>query len=115
MTHDQLQALCFVWFHNTFPEQRGRCYMNLNNAKNARQGAVLKGMGLVAGVADMTYLASDGKVDYIEFKVGRDRQSKAQKDFQAQAEALGHRYHIVRTVAQFQAIIKKAHGRYAGI
>jgi hypothetical protein len=89
--------------------------MNLNNPKNARQGAVLKGMGLVKGVADMTYLANDGKVDYIEFKVGRDRQSNAQKAFQAQAEALGHRYHIVRAVEEFQAIIKKAHGRYAGI
>jgi hypothetical protein len=36
--------------------------MNYNNPKNAIHGAILKGLGLVAGVADMTYLSPAGVV-----------------------------------------------------
>ena len=50
--------------------------MNHNNPRNAINGSLLKTMGMVAGVADMTYLHPDG-VKFIEFKVDGGKQSEA--------------------------------------
>ena len=56
MTEDRLQQECFIWHSNTYPNKRGLLYHNFNNPRNAIQGAKLKTMGLVSGVADLTLL-----------------------------------------------------------
>ena len=105
MSEAKLQQQCFMWHWNTYPSERGRLWMQYNNPKNAAHGAVLKGMGLVNGVADMAYLAKDGKPVFIEFKIDKGRQSDAQKWWQGVVESVGAKYFIVRTFEDFKDII----------
>ena len=106
IAESKLQSLCFMWHWNTYPDERMRLYMNHNNAKNRIEGAILKGMGLIAGVADMSFLRSDGRIVYIELKIKGGRQSKAQREFENMARANNAFYFIAYNLDQFQKIIK---------
>jgi hypothetical protein len=106
MTESQLQQTCFMWFHNeAYKDQRGRLYHNYNNPPNAIQGAMLKGLGLTKGVADLTYLLPDGKMLFIEMKTEIGIQSKEQIAWQELVESLGFEYVICRSFEQFKELI----------
>lgn len=105
ISESRLQQKCFMWHWNTFPGERGRLWMNYNNAKNKAHGAVLKGMGLLAGLSDMTFLRSDGKAVFIELKT-ETRQSKAQKEWELIVKACNAFYAIAKTEEEFKEIIK---------
>lgn len=107
ISESKLQQQCFTWHWNNFPEERGALYMQYNNPKNAAHGAVLKGMGLVSGVSDLAYLRPDGRVTYIELKLPGQKQSKAQRSWQALAERRGAKYLLCDNLEDFKAIIEK--------
>ena len=96
-----------MWFHNSFPHLRGLLYLNHNTPRNAIDGARLKAMGMVAGVADMTFLYQ-GRAIFLEFKTSTGRQSQAQKDWQKTIESQGFEYHVVRSLDEFRTIINNA-------
>lgn len=106
MSESKIQQECFMWFHNSFPALRMRLFMNYNNPPNKIQGAMLKGMGLVAGVADMSLLLDGGRIAFIEFKTADGKQSPKQVEFQAVCNQLAIPYHIARSFQDFQTIIK---------
>lgn len=108
-SEDRLQQECFIWHWNTYPEERRLLYHNYNNAVNRIKGAQLKGVGVVAGVADLTYIAPGGSVVYIELKLPEGKQSKAQKKFEEAVTKRGARYEIVRSLDQFKEIIGEYH------
>ena len=64
----------------------------------------MKASGLVAGVADMTYL-KDGKAYFFELKANKGRQSDNQKQWQEIVEAEGFSYQIIRSLDEFQTAI----------
>ncbi len=66
----------------------------------------MKGMGVVAGVADMLYLSASGMIA-LEFKTEAGRQNVAQKIWQMQIEASGYKYFIVRSLDDFLKAINK--------
>ena len=102
MNEHQLQALCFTWHWNNRPDERGLLYMNHNNPRDARHGASLKVMGLVAGVADMTYIHPDRSgVTFLEFKAEKGRQSASQMWWQSTVERSGCNYKIIKTFEEF--------------
>ena len=103
----KLQSQCFTWHWNTYPDERMRLYMNHNNAKNKIQGAILKGMGLVAGVSDLSFLRPDGRMLYIELKIKGGRQSKAQKEFEKVVLKCNAFYYIITSLEDFKELIKK--------
>lgn len=105
MSELKLQQQCFTWHWNTRPQERGLLFMNYNNPKNAIHGAILKGLGLVAGVADMTYLGNNGVV-LIEMKYDKGRQSTAQIEWQKTVESAGYRYEIIRSFEEFKELMK---------
>lgn len=105
MNEAKIQQACFMWHWNTYPEQRMQLYANYNNPPNKIAGAMLKGQGLIAGVADLTYLSPKGLI-YIEMKNEDGKQSAAQKEFQQKVELLGYQYHIIRSFNEFQNLIK---------
>ena len=76
-----------------------------NTPRNKIDGARLKAMGMVAGVADMVYLNPNGLVTFIEFKTDKGRQSPEQKDFERKCYEWGYAYEIVRTFDEFKAAI----------
>lgn len=107
MTESQLQALCFAWHWNTYPEERGLLYMNYNNPKNAIQGAHLRALGMIKGIADMTYLSKDGAI-FLEFKTEKGKQSPAQVEWQAKVLTAGYEYKIIRSEQDFKNAINGA-------
>jgi hypothetical protein len=106
MTESQLQAFCFQSHWNQYPEERGLLYMNFNNPQNARHGMHLRSLGLVAGIADMTYLHNQG-ITFLEFKSANGKQSNMQIDWQAKVMRVGCNYKIIKTVEEFWSAIGK--------
>lgn len=104
MNELKMQAECFQWHWNTYPTERGCLYMNYNNAKNQAHGAILKAMGMVSGVADMTYLSRAGAV-FIELKTESGIQSATQKEWERLVCSRGYAYHVVRSVDEFKKLI----------
>lgn len=60
--------------------------------RSKRAAARLKAQGVVAGVADLGFVLSDGTAAWMELKIPGNYQSAPQKAFQAQCEAIGVPY-----------------------
>ena len=105
MTEIQIQAACYLWFHNEFPSDRGLLCYNLGNSKNAIDGNKNKALGLQAGRSDLVYYFA-GRANMIEIKDATGRQSEKQKEWQRLVEANGFKYHICRSLEEFKAIIE---------
>lgn len=106
----RLQARCFSWCWNEFPETR-RLIFHIENERsdgNKIDGARRKAMGLVAGVSDLILLMPRGKWHglCIEMKTLTGRQRDEQKVWQSLVEKQGYRYELVRTEDDFQALIR---------
>lgn len=97
----KLQAECFRYHWNERPQERGRLFTVNNNSGGKFEGAIMKAMGVVAGVADMMYLSNAGLIA-LEFKTPTGRQSPVQKQWQETIEAAGYRYVIIRTFEEFK-------------
>jgi len=102
----RLQAACVNLFYLLYPHAAGRLFLNHNNPRGPKHGHLLRQMGLVAGVADMTLLGDNGAV-FIEFKTTTSTQNKNQKQWQKIAEKAGYRYYLVRSVQQFQRCLQQ--------
>lgn len=104
-----IQQSVVQWFRLQYPEfwRLGFAVPN-GGARNQREGATLKREGVVAGVADM--LITIPRHGYgclaLEFKTLTGRQSAVQKQWQADFEAMGNKYVIVRTVEDAKAVIE---------
>lgn len=81
-------------------------YMNYNNAKNQSHGAILKAIGMVAGVADLTLLTANGAV-FIELKTETGKQSPAQKEWEQKVREKDYQYHVIRTLEEFQELVRQ--------
>ena len=103
-TEKNLQQSCFTWFHNNYPDLRGTMWMTHNQATNRKQGAILKGMGMVAGVSDLMWLYN-GKLHCIELKTDEGKQSEAQRKWQIAILMSGGEYHVIRSLESFKALI----------
>ena len=100
-----LQQKCFTWFHNQHPSLRGTMWLVHNNPKNGREGAILKGMGLVKGVSDISWL--HGGIYYgIEFKTETGRQSPEQKQWDRAVTEQGGVYVIIRSFEEFCTFVQ---------
>lgn len=104
MSEDRIQYDCYMWFHDTYPELRGLLCYNLNNSRNKIQAMMDKGKGLQKGRADMV-LYFNGVATMIELKTPTGTQEPYQRIWQAKIEAAGFKYHLVRSLEEFQKII----------
>lgn len=102
-----LQISCGKWFALQYPTQHGRLYMNFNNPASAKHGAIFRRAGLLSGVADFSYILEGGRIIYIELKHGTNKQSPAQKEFEARVVALGFPYYLCNSLEGFMQIIEK--------
>lgn len=101
------QSDCLTKIWNEIPELRGRIFAINNNSENSIKGAINRASGVLPGVSDTVFIGSLGRSIYIEWKTETGTQSKAQKEWQAIIESLGHIYHIVRSEAEFIAILNR--------
>lgn len=102
---DRIQQECYMWFHNTYPDQRGLLCYNLNNSRNKVAGAINRSMGLQAGRPDLTYYTPCGRAVFIEMKTPTGTQSPEQKKYQQRVESFGYEYVIIRSVDEFKELI----------
>ena len=102
----ELQKACIRWHSLQYPKDYYLLYMNHQNGKSAAEQGRLKAMGLVPGVADLTML-SRGRVDFFELKVGKNKQTDKQKEFQQAVEAYGYYYHLVYDLDKFINIVNE--------
>lgn len=101
-----LQAECFQWHWNKFSSERGLLHANNNNSHNSIKGNMNKAIGVVAGVADLEYNKA-GSTVFIEMKTPTGTQQPKQRAFQVQVESEGFRYVIIRSLIEFQTLIKQ--------
>jgi len=104
MSENKIHADCYIWFHNNFPYLRGLLCYNLNNSKNAIDGAKNKAMGLQPGRSDMV-LYYCGNAYMIEFKTETGIQSYVQEEWQIKIEKQGFKYIIIRSLEEFKQFI----------
>lgn len=105
-TESKLQQEIFTWHWNNRPKERGLLFMVYNTPPNAKAGAILKGMGMIAGVSDMIYLSPLHGAILIELKTATGRQSPDQKKWQKAIENARYSYVIVRSLEDFKKIIE---------
>lgn len=100
------QQQCVMWYHNQYPELRGLLFMVHNNARTKREGALLKAIGLVAGVSDLIFVY-DGFAYFIELKTPTGYQSIEQKNWQELIENQGCDYYVINSFEKFKDLIIK--------
>lgn len=66
--------------------------------RNAIEGARLKRLGVMAGVADLVLLAGQGRVFFLELKAPKGRTTEAQEAFGEAARALGCGWALIRSI-----------------
>lgn len=107
----RIQAECFAWFWNEFPQYRKLMFHVPNENDRADssiiQGAIRKSLGVVAGVSDLILLVPRGTHGalLIEMKDEKGTQKPAQKEWQTLVEAQGYRYEICRSLPRFKELI----------
>ena len=75
--------------------RRGWVYVHSNPTKKATNQP---------GTPDFIIAADGGRTLYVECKTKTGKLSKAQADFKRDIEALGHQFHLVRSMKQFLSV-----------
>lgn len=111
MSEIQLQADCTIWFQNTMREYRGRFRRVKNETDNfttntrsrIAQGVMNRTTGVVAGTWDAFLVVEP--IVWIEFKYGHNGLSPEQVKFMEIGKSLGWRFHVVKTLPEFQNVV----------
>lgn len=100
----EMQRSCKRWFDLQYPKLSRLLFAVPNGgARNSREAGIMKAEGVTAGVADMILLIPRHGYGClcIEFKTKDGRQSDSQKLWQADVEAHGNKYVVVRSIGDF--------------
>lgn len=104
VTEDQLQAKCFQWAHNTYPQIRGLLFSVPNGGtRHAREAMTLKATGLTPGIPDLLLVWP--VLIGIELKLPTGIISDAQHKIHERWQAAGIEVHVCRSFEDFQAVI----------
>jgi hypothetical protein len=105
-SENRIQQECYMWFHNTYPHLRGLLFAVPNGgARSITEGKLFKQTGVVAGVSDMILLY-DATPYCFELKTILGSQSQKQKEWQAKVESQFISYYVIRSLNEFQTIVK---------
>ena len=113
LNHNQLQAKCFTWMWNTYPELRGLLFSvnnNLTTQMDGNAGAIrmakLKSLGVIKGTTDFIFYFK-GKMYAWDIKVGRDKLRPEQVEFIAKVKLNGGDGGEIRSLEEFQEKVKE--------
>lgn len=106
----KIQQEIVMWFRNNYclNHHTPKCliFSVPNERKDAREMMSMKATGLLSGVSDLIVIIPN-EVLFIEVKTDTGKQSDAQKMFENDVCALKFFYHVVRSLDDFQEIIRK--------
>lgn len=111
MPEGRIQAECYQYFWNNYPQYRGLYFAvpNENNRanSNAITGAIRRSMGVYHGVSDTLMLIPRNGFHglCVEYKDENGRQSEYQIAWQKLVESQGYCYRLCRSIEQFKQII----------
>ncbi len=101
-----LQRECVAWFNIQYPQYHGLLFAIPNGgARNRDTAQIMKGEGVVAGVADLAFCFDKNHILFIEMKTDKGRQRDSQRWWQGLVESRGFRYEVVRSFDAFKALI----------
>ena len=107
-SEDKIQQEIVMWYRNNYclkkHDPRNLIFSVPNDSKDAKEQMRKIATGLFSGVSDLIMIHF-GNVYFIEVKTDVGRQSDKQKDFQKTIELQGFKYHLVRSLEEFQKII----------
>lgn len=118
----KLQIACVTWFNLQYAQYKGLLFAIPNGGKRSKvEAGIMKGEGVVSGVADLMLTVAKKKADrigtanyafkiishglFIEMKVGKGKQSPAQVGFEQAVKAQGYQYSVCRTLEEFMNVI----------
>ena len=107
---DALQIACVSWFSLQYRQYARLLHHSPNGGKrNAKEAARFKAMGVRAGYPDLAlHIARSGYNGlFIELKTATGRQTDLQKCYQIALEEQVYRYEVVRSLEQFQNLIRE--------
>jgi len=110
MNHPEsnLQKSCVTWFRLQYPRYAKLLIAVPNGGKrNAREAAIMKGEGVVPGVADLLLLIRRGRHGSlgIEMKAGKGHQSVNQKAWEEDYVNYSNKYVICRSLESFMEAV----------
>ena len=73
--------------------------------RDAKTGAMLKALGVKAGVADIVLVRQGGVMAFLEVKAGKGSPSPAQRDWQDWCAENAVPYAIVRSIGDVQTVL----------
>ena len=76
-------------------------------SRNVIEAANMKRTGTVAGIPDLCVFLPGGRTLWIEVKSAKGTLSRAQRDWAEWLLANGHRYAMVRSFDEFEAVLKR--------
>jgi hypothetical protein len=110
-SEDRICQEVYQRFHNTFPQFRGLLFHIPNGgARNGREGAKFKTMGVYPGVADYCFLWN-GVISWIEVKNEIGIMSQVQMSWKKTIEAQRFDYYLVSSSDEFWNKILELMGR----
>lgn len=106
MTELQLQAKCFQWAWNQYPETRKLLFHVPNGGtRHAREAMALKASGVVPGIPDMPFVWR-GRLYAFEFKVGSNGLSGDQQETIRRWVEHGVECYVIREFDDFKSIFQ---------
>lgn len=104
----RIQQACIRGFRYEHPKVILFAIPN-GGARSGLQGAILKGEGVLPGVADLFLMKSNSKFHglFIEMKTLKGAQTDTQKQFESWALGAGYDYKICRSSLEFQQTVNK--------
>ena len=108
-SEDQLQAACFQWAYNSFPDIRGLLWSVPNGgSRHPLEAAKFKATGVTEGVHDL-HMLWKGQFTTFELKHGNNTMTPGQKLWAAKIDAQGANVFSCYTLLQFQQAFIKAY------
>ena len=107
ISEERLQADCYQWFHNSFPELRGLLWHVPNGGqRSASEANKFKAIGLVPGVADLHFFFN-GQMHFIELKIETGRLSDNQVKWIEAISLQKGEVVVIRDLKTFQNFINE--------
>lgn len=109
----KLQAALVEWFDDCVPPEAAMLFAVANGGdRHTAVAARLTAEGVRRGVSDLVLMLPAGRTIFIEVKLAKTHwhartvQSEEQLAFEERACALGHRYVVVRSIDELEALLR---------